>query len=240
MNYAILLSGGVGTRMRSDGFPKQYIEIDGKPIILYALEPFAACQSIDHIVIVASEQWKPQIQQWLQDYQITKSVTFAESGNTRQESILNGLSACAAIRQPADADKVIIHEAVRPLVSLRIIQDCLLALDQYDCCMPAIPISDSTFLSEDRVCVSQLIDRDRLCCGQSPEAFRFKPYWEVHQACSTEELRSMRASCELPFIKGYTVGLVEGDRSNFKITHPSDLTLFKAYLYAKTLPQELA
>ena len=95
MNYAVILSGGVGSRMRQDGFPKQYIEIYGKPILIYTLERFNNNALVDKIIIVAAEQWREKIFEWIDIYGINKFVEIANAGNTRQESILNGLEVCA-------------------------------------------------------------------------------------------------------------------------------------------------
>lgn len=238
MNFAVMLSGGVGTRMRSDGFPKQYLEVEGKPVIMYALEPFLACEDIDEIVIVASPVWKERIMEWLKVYNVAKPVSVVQNGNTRQESLMNGLLACAGKCQLKPQDKVLIHEAVRPLVNARIIRDCIAALDKYDSCLPVVPIHDSTYVSYDKITASEMIDRDKIFCGQAPEGFRLKMYLELNQNSSSVELATIRGSSELSLIKGHTVGLIEGDPNNFKLTRPSDLQLFKAHLIARTLQEE--
>lgn len=237
MNYAIILSGGIGTRMRSDGFPKQYLMVNEKPVLLYALEPFAACRQIDRIVIVANDAWKEQIQQWVKDAGIEKPVDIAPNGDCRQASILNGLLACAAYKAPTAEDKVLIHDGVRPLVTVKLIEDCLDVLQRYDCCLPAVPIFDSTYTTQDHATVFGPFNRDKLVCGQTPEGFELKSYLELNQACTPEELEKLRGSVELPLQHGLTIGLVQGDHNNFKLTRPDDLKLFKAHLAARAMEE---
>ena len=238
MNYAVILSGGIGTRMRSDGFPKQYLEVDGKPILMYALEPFLTCERIDKIVIVAHEVWEEKIYAWLKDYNVTKPVAVVRNGQTRQDSLTNGLLACAENGEPGPEDKVLVHEAVRPMVSRRIIDDCLDALDKYDSCLPVIPVHDTTYLSSDMQTAEGVIDRDKLACGQAPEGFNLKKYLDMNRQTPPEELATIRGSAELSLRNGRTVGLVMGDPCNFKLTRPGDLELFKAYVMARKLYEE--
>lgn len=234
MNYAIILSGGVGTRMRSDGYPKQYLEVGGKPILLYALEPFVACPDIDEIVIVADPVWQDPIREWVQNAGIEKPVTLTGNGNTRQESILNGLLHCAS-RHPIDArDNVLIHEAVRPLVTRKIVEDCVQALKDHECALPVIPVHDTMYVSYDKKMVARMANRDELFCGQAPEGFRLKTYLELNQSCTQDELASIRGSSELLYRKGHSIAFIDGDPINFKLTRPGDLELFKAYLALRT------
>lgn len=238
MNYAIILSGGTGTRMREDGFPKQYLIVRGKPVIMYAIEPFISSEEIDEIIIVAQDVWQDQISEWLRAYNVTKPIRMTSGGNTRQASVLQGLLACTANHAPGPTDKVLIHEAARPLVSSRMIHDCICALDQYDSCLPVIPSNDSMFISDDRITVSDLIDRDKLFCGQAPEGFHLQMYLDLNTSCPEHELDSIRGGSVLSFIKGHTVGLIEGDPCNFKLTRPQDLMLFEAHLTAQTMQKE--
>lgn len=230
MNFAVILSGGVGTRMRSDGFPKQYLSVREKPVLLYALEPFAACEQIDAIVIVASPVWYKQISSWLTQYGIEKQVIFAENGATRQDSVIRGIQACVDAHGTRPEDKLLVHEAVRPLVTQRIIRDCLDALERYDSCVPVIPVHDTTYSTDDGVVLSGMVNRDKLCCGQCPEGFRLEKYMGWMASMTPEERSRIRGCSELPMLRGETVGLVIGDHSNFKLTRPDDLALFEAHL----------
>ena len=229
MNYAVILSGGIGTRMRDDGFPKQYLTVFEKPILVYALEVFEACPRIDQIVVVASHTWHEQIKQWLAQYGITKCQVIAQAGDSRQESVMNGLLACVG-PDTTDRDNVLIHEAVRPLVSQRILADCMDALQHHDCCIPVLPIHDTTYVSLNGTQISQLTDRDHLFRGQAPEGFKLLQYLEMSRQLPQDQRSSIRGSTELAYMNGLDIQLIAGETANFKLTNPGDLELFQAYL----------
>jgi len=225
MNYAIILSGGIGTRMKTEGLPKQYLEVEGKPILIYTLEVFQKSTVVDKIVVVAAEQWREQIVQWMDQYGITKDMTFAQPGDSRQESILSGLEACVVDSQ-ADTDRVIIHDAVRPLVTEDLIERCLEALDEHDGCLPVIPVKDTVYQSADGKAISNLLDRSTIFAGQTPESFDLHWYTKINRNATKEELTTSTGSSSLAYINGMDVGLIPGDDNNFKITTPIDLKRF--------------
>ena len=94
MNYAIILSGGIGSRMNKIDIPKQYIKVQGKPLIMYTLEQFEKSKEIDNIVVVASNEWKQYIKDECREHGISKILDIVINGRTRQESIYNGLKKC--------------------------------------------------------------------------------------------------------------------------------------------------
>ena len=229
MNYAVILSGGVGSRMRQDGFPKQYIEIYGKPILIYTLERFNNNALVDKIIIVAAEQWREKIFEWIDIYGINKFVEIANAGNTRQESILNVLEVCAKYSVES-SDNVIIHDAVRPLLSDLLISKCLSALKNSEGCMPVLPINDTVYQSLNGNEITNLLDRKTLFAGQAPEAFHLHRYLEINRFATKTELANIRGSSEIAYKNGLDVTLIAGEEMNFKLTTPVDLERFKAIL----------
>lgn len=232
MNYAVILSGGVGSRMRADGFPKQYIEILGKPVLMYCLETFQAAPEIDKIIIVADESWHDDIRSWLTGSHITKFAAFAQPGASRQGSIYSGLQACADMGA-GEEDNAVVHDGVRPLASQKLIADCVAAMAEYEGCLPVVPVTDTTYVSQDGREVSGLLDRSTLFSGQSPEVFRLMPYYEINKNASEAERDSIRGAAELAYRHGMKIGLVPGDYFNFKLTTATDLDRFRAVLENK-------
>ena len=227
MNTAIILSGGVGSRLASQ-CPKQYIEVCGQPIISYCLDIFENHPKIDNIVIVASEEWQPFIKEWIDKKGISKFSAFAPAGETRQHSIYNGLIASKNFT-PQDG-VVIIHDAARPLVSEKIISDCLSAAAEFGGAMPVITVKDTVYYSENGDKIDKLLNRNTLFAGQAPEAFRFGEYLSIHDSVSDEEIASTSGTSQIAYNHGMTVHLVEGSERNFKITTIEDLNSFKAIL----------
>ncbi len=224
MNIAIILSGGVGSRM-GNNIPKQYIELKNKPIISWCIQKFVSREDIDAIVIVIADEWIDYVKTHISS-EINKFI-FAKPGETRQFSIYNGLNA-AKDAGFLDDDIVIIHDAARPLVSNKIIDDCINGLKEgYDGVMPALEVKDTTYLTNDGTIISSLLDRSKLRAGQSPESFRLGSYLALHENMSKDELLKINGSTELAFKAGKKVKIIKGDEGNFKITTPEDLLRFK-------------
>lgn len=226
MNYAIILSGGVGTRIKIGDNPKQYLRVNNKPILVYTLEKFEKNENTNRIVIVAAKEWQNDISEWIQEYGIYKFWGFALPGDTRQGSILSGLSTCMA-GNPSDNDVVIMHDAARPLVSNNLISECIVTAEKYDGCMPVLPINDTTYQSEDGKTISGLLDRGTLFAGQAPEAFKLRSYANIINMISKDELDSFHGTSEIAYRYGMNVKLIPGDDGNFKLTTPKDLERFR-------------
>lgn len=222
MPSCVLLSGGIGLRM-CEKKPKQYIEVNGKPIIQYSLETLQKHNRIDTICIVAHPDWLNFIQKIVDDNNITKAYCYALAGKSRQHSIVNGL---IELGKKSDDDIVIIHDAVRPLVSKEIISDCIELLSVSDCSMPVIPVKDTIYYSEDGNKVSSLLNRDKLFAGQTPEGCHLKKYLEICSDMTDEELSSVRGTSAIAYQRGLSVGMFSGSEMNYKITTKDDLKRF--------------
>lgn len=223
MNIAIILAGGIGTRMRSDGFPKQYVEVKGKPVLVYTLEKFQACADVDRVVVVAHEQWEKKILQWAKQYGIEKLSDVARQGESRQESVYNGLQACLRYT-PGPEDLVLIHDSARPLVSPELISACIRGTCGHDGCLPVVAVKDTIYYSRNGSTIHDLTDRSTLFCGQSPEVLKLLPYLDLCKALSGEEMSSIRGSCELAFQNNWDICMVPGEENNFKLTTVEDMS----------------
>lgn len=214
--------------MGNIGRPKQYLSMLGRPVIDYSLEVFQRHDAIDTIVIVAAEPWKDFIDQELSQNGITKFVGYASPGESRQFSIWNGLKRIKEL--DPNTEKVIIHDAVRPVLRPETISECLAGLDTADGVMPVLPIKDTCYQSEDGTHITGFLPRNQLFAGQAPEAFRFVPYLEAHSKMPPEVLEQISGSSELAYKSGLNVALIKGSEKNIKITTPEDLLLVEEYL----------
>lgn len=226
MNYAIILSGGVGSRMCGSKIPKQYIHVGDQPILMYTLKTFNRNPDVDQICIVADPTYYQQIERWVKKYKINKFVTFAEAGTDRQNSIFNGLRACAKL-STSDRDKVIIHDGVRPLLSSDLISRCLNELTDAAACCPILPIPETVYQSSDRKTVEKIADRDILFRVQTPESLYLHEYLKINESLSSEERSKIRGTAEPIFARGQKIKLIPGENLAFKVTTPDDLDLFK-------------
>lgn len=231
MNIAIILSGGVGSRMGTD-IPKQYIEVNGHPIIWYCLKNFLDNPIIDVIVIGRADEWSGFIHSQIDSFDILKPVYFSQPGETRQYSIYNSLLEAKKYGAKQD-DVVIIHDAARPLVSRELIKNCLEGCDEADGVLPVIPVKDTLYQSVDGQQITNLLNRNELFAGQAPEAFRFGKYLTLHEQMPREELLKINGSTEIAYKGGLKIKLIKGDVMNFKITTPEDLTSFETIINQK-------
>lgn len=225
MNVALILAGGTGTRLGGD-IPKQYLLVNEKPVIVYCLETFENNQTVDEVLIVAANEWQESIKEWIDKYHITKFKGFAEAGSSRQHSILNGMNKALELGAVSD-DKILIHDAARPNVSDRLIDECFSLLVEYDGVMPVIPVKDTIYLSKDGKEISDLLNRDQLFAGQAPESFRLGKYHEFHKGMGETDLDNVRGSSELAYKNGMKIRLIKGDEHNYKITTLDDLKKFQ-------------
>lgn len=222
MNIAIILSGGVGSRMGNSGTAKQYFKVNGKMIISYCLDTFENHPLIDKIIIVAAEEQHSL----LYSYKYSKLSIIEINGKSRQHSVLNGLKAAMNISSSKD-DIVLIHDAARPLVSDKIIESCIGAIGEYDGAMPGIEVKDTIYQSYNGIEIDKLLNRNELFAGQSPESYILSKYFEIHQQATDEQLSDSTGSSVIAFQHGLRIKIVAGDEKNFKITTPKDLELFE-------------
>lgn len=227
MNTAVILAGGVGSRMGVN-MPKQYLLVKDKPIISYCLDIFQKHNEIDKIVIVVSDEWKSYVMELVGKYGVSKVCGYAPAGETRQHSIYNGLKCID--ENASGTDVCIIHDAARPLVSDKIISDCLLGAIEEDGAMPVIPVKDTIYQSKDGKTIGNLLNRSELFAGQAPEAFDFKKYYDIHNSVTDTEIATTAGSSEIAYRHGMKIRLVAGSERNFKITTIEDLETFETIM----------
>lgn len=231
MTVALILSGGSGVRLGAD-IPKQYIEVNGRPVISYCMERLSCHAGIDAIQIVAAQEWQEQIKGWLEKYDVGgKFRGFSLPGENRQMSICHGL---ADIKMYADdLGIVLVHDAARPLLSERMITDCVNAMEGHDGVMPVLPMKDTVYKSVDGKTVSALLDRTEIYAGQAPEAFRIGPYYEANWRLFPERIRQINGSTEPAVMAGMDIAMIPGDEGNIKITTRNDLERFRRLIAAE-------
>lgn len=225
MNIAVILAGGVGSRM-GYSTPKQYLTVNGKTIIQYCLEKFFNHIKIDRVVICVAEEWKNNVIDICRNIKTQKPFSFSIAGDSRQETILNALETLNHDKISSE-DIIVIHDAVRPLISTKLISDCIENCLDADGALPVIPVKDTIYLSDDSKSITKLLNRDTLFAGQSPESFRFGKYYSIHQNVSREYLALVRGSSEIAYNNGLKINLFPGEVMNFKITTTEDLSNFE-------------
>lgn len=221
MNIALILSGGTGTRVGTD-IPKQYIDIAERPIISYCIEQLMKHNMIDAIQIVAEPEWHSMVlEKCFADDFNHKFRGFSQPGTNRQLSIYHGLE---DIRKYAgENDNVLIHDAARPILSHKMISDCLSAMEGHDGVLPVLPMKDTVYASTDGKIVSSLLNRNELFAGQAPECFKLGKYYDANRQLLPKRIFSINGSTEPAIMAGMDIVMIFGDEQNFKITTKTDL-----------------
>lgn len=225
MNIAIVLSGGVGARLGAEE-PKQYLKVAGKPILSYCIECLSNHSQIQAIQIVAALEWQEQIREWLKEADKKKKFRgFSVPGKNRQLSVLHGLEDCREYAE--EGSLVLICDAARPMLTAKMIDECINAIHGHDGVLPVLPMKDTVYCSVDGKQISALLDRGQIYAGQAPELFRFKQYYKANQCLRKEEILKINGSTEPAVLAGMDIVMIPGDEKNFKITTLEDLEKFR-------------
>ena len=230
MTIAILTAGGIGSRTHQD-IPKQFLNVNNKPIIIYTLEAFQKHPNIDEICVVVLEGWDQILWAYAKQFNITKLKYVVTGGETGQQSIYNGLE---AIRKThADDDVVVIHDGNRPMVSQDVITDNLVKQKMFGSAVTSIPCTEVVFVSENKTNSNESIPRENLQRTQTPHSYYLGELWNAHMEAKEKGITNSAASCSLMEILGKTTYFSKGSEKNLKITTVEDIEIFKALLAAK-------
>ena len=227
MNIGLVIAGGIGARMNNTT-PKQFIVVKGKPIIIYTLEAFQNNSSIDAIAVVCLKGWEDILKNYCSRYGITKLKWVIPGGATGLESLRNGME---ALKTNCDGnDIVVIHDAVRPLLSDDIINANIAGVVEFGTAITSIPCTEALMYSADRETSDKVVDRDLIWRTQTPQSLRLSKFIWAHEEAKKRGISNTVATCTLLVELGETVHFVLGQNSNFKITTAEDIELFEAFL----------
>lgn len=231
MNIALIIAGGVGARMNQD-IPKQFINVYDKPVIIYTLEAFQKHPNIDAIEVVCLDGWHDILRAYSKQFGITKLENIVSGGSVGQESIRNGLFDIATRHNDPD-DIVLIHDAIRPMVSSDIISDNIRVCRQYGNAITVIPCTAAMLKTADGLVSDTTIPRDNLKSTQTPQTFYLQEIVEAHKEAMKRGITNSIASCTMYIELGKPVYMSIGSEKNLKLTTSEDIEIFMALLHAK-------
>lgn len=230
MNIALIIAGGSGNRMHQD-IPKQFLTVKERPVIVYTLEAFEKHPEIDAIAVVCIEGWEQVLRAYAKQFNISKLQYVVTGGENGQDSIRNGVYELE--KHFASEDLVLIHDAIRPLVSAEIISDCIRVARHYGNAITVIPCAEAMMQTEDGVVSVGSYPRDKLKRTQTPQAFQLGKICSLHRRALENGITNSVASCTLMIEMGEQVYFSTGSEKNIKLTTVDDIDIFKALLMAK-------
>lgn len=225
MNIGLIVAAGKGTRIKSINIPKQFISINKKPLIVYTLETFQQHNLIDKIIIVTNSEYLNEMQDICDKYSLSKVCYIVQGGNTRKESVFNGLLKLKELGVNKD-DIVLIHDGARALVSDDIITNNIEECIKNNACTTAIKLTDTAIKSLDKKTIETYLNRDEIFLIQTPQTFKFDLILKAHENELVDN-NLITDDTSLVLNLNHNVSLVEGSRMNFKVTTDDDLEFFK-------------
>jgi 2-C-methyl-D-erythritol 4-phosphate cytidylyltransferase len=235
MNTALIFAGGTGQRMSTIAKPKQFLELHGKPIILYTLEHFEGHPEIDGIIVVCLEDWIKELEFSLRKYEIEKVRQIIPGAGTAHESILNGLLALEKSCAPDDI--VLIHDGVRPLINEHLISENIEKAKEYGAVVTVEAVRESVVISNDGDSIDYVPKRRSVFTAKAPQTFRFGFILDIYKRALADKVLSVD-SAHLLNIYGEKMHTVKSTPNNMKITQPADYYIFKV-LYEMRESQQI-
>jgi 2-C-methyl-D-erythritol 4-phosphate cytidylyltransferase len=229
---AILPAAGLGTRMGNET-PKQFLELDGVPLVILSLRRIAACPLITHIIVATRAEEIVRLDARIRQENFTQPVRVVKGGDTRQASVAQALQ-----HIPDDTELVVVHDAVRPFVTVEQITRVIEEARRCKAAILGIPAMDTVkevkraSLPEDVALITATVPRERVVLAQTPQVFETRL---LKEAFAGAEEDGVNASDEAGLVErlGHDVHVVHGSERNIKITRPADMELARFYLHAE-------
>jgi len=224
MVYAVIVAAGKGVRMNC-ATRKQYLELDGLPLLSITLKAFDRCSLIDEIILVVpADDIGFCIEKIIGPAGIQKKVTPVAGGLKRQDSVYKGL---LAVNEKEST--VVIHDGVRPFVNLSSIEECIREAFLHGACILGLPVSDTLKLADDSGYIKKTLERDSVWLAQTPQTFEYSLIRKAHERAREEGFRGTDDASLVERL-GEKVRIIRGSINNIKITAPEDLVTAAAIL----------
>lgn len=225
MNIAVIFAGGSGKRMNTVAKPKQFLELNGKPIIVYTLEIFDNLPEIDGIIVVCIKEWIPYMNKLIRKFELTKILEVVQGGDTGQDSIYNGL--LTAKKYGNNDSVVLIHDGVRPLINEKTILDNIKMVKATGSCITCIPATETFVVKQDNGSL-HIPTRSNSLIARAPQSFRLGDIFSAHEKARAANIHDFIDSCTMMSYYGHKLSTIIGPVENIKITTPTDFFIFRA------------
>lgn len=238
MNIAVIFAGGVGSRMKTGGLPKQFLEVNDKPILIHTLSVFEQHDEIDGIVLVMVKDWVEYTQELLDKHGIKKVLTIVPGGATGQESIYRGLLATKEYVRGVEGDAseyktiVLLHDGVRPIIDAQLISDNIEGVKQHGSAITCVPCNETVVMvDDDGDRIIRTVERQKTRIAKAPQSFYLADILHAHERAILLGRTDIVDSCTMMQLYGAVVpSVVPGSYDNIKVTTPGDYYTLKTIL----------
>lgn len=230
--YAAILAGGSGTRMGNPDKPKQFWMMGDKPVIVHTVEKFCLVAEFEKVIVLVPKAWMQQTQDILKRSipQFLDRIVLVPGGAERNDTIMNAIAYIEEEHGLGDDDIIVTHDAVRPFVSYRIIEENISAAREFGAVDTVIPATDTIVQSVDGVSITSIPNRAEYYQGQTPQSFNAKRLKALFEDLPEEKKAVLTDACKILVLKGERVALVRGDVSNIKLTYTNDMRIARAMI----------
>ena len=233
MNFALIFAGGTGTRMHTKTKPKQFLELNGKPIIIHTIEHFESHPDIDGIIVVCVNSWISYLNELLEKFHIKKVKKVIPGGETGQESIFLGLCCIEnLLNKISERDLVLVHDGVRPLIDSELISQNIACAKKYGNAITISTMIETEINVNEQYEIIETIDRERCRNAKAPQTFHIQEIIECHKKARREGRAFIDCATMMAFY-GRRLYTVSCGTENIKITTPADFYIFRAICEAK-------
>lgn len=231
MVYGVILAGGIGSRMGNVDRPKQYLHIGKKPIIVHTVEKFIINDEFEKIIVLCPAQWVTYTRDLFKKHlPETDRVVVIEGGKERNDTIMNAIRYIEENHGLDEETIVVTHDAVRPFVTHRILEENIECAKKGVACDTVIPATDTIVESTDGETIASIPNRANYYQGQTPQSFKAKRFKDLYETLSDDEKKILTDAAKVFVVKGEKVELIKGETFNIKVTYPYDLQLAETLL----------
>lgn len=224
----IIPAGGSGKRFGSS-IPKQFVELNGIPIIVHTINLFKEIEEIDSVVVAVHAEWYTYTKEMSEKFKVEKLSEIIIGGRTRQDSVANALHS----QSVQNAEIVLVHDAVRPFASANLIKKVIDTTDEFGAVIPATPPRETIKERSGNGIVVKTIERSKLCSVQTPQGFWLDIIQTAYTKANAAGFVGTDDASLVEFL-GYKVKVIDGEDNNFKITTPLDLRIAELLLNDKS------
>ncbi len=229
MIFGAILAGGIGSRMNIADMPKQFLALGSKPIIIHTIEKFLMCSKFDKIYVGVHPDWLLHMGDLIEKHKLDAEKLICVAGGVdRNETIFNIINHIKENFGDGEDNIIVTHDAVRPFVTSRIIEENIEAAMKFGACDTVISATDTIVVSENGSEITNIPNRTLMYQGQTPQSFKVNLLSNFYNDLNNDEKAVLTDACKICVVRNYPVHLVAGEVFNLKITTVTDYKIAQA------------